>query len=97
MIIIIINKYYCSAIKSKKSQEHLTTEKNKTNDSITHVRNRNQTVRDQTSSWRAVFLAVVWNISDGDVHEVRWQMQAAETPKSPKSVISYVLNADSGR
>ena len=32
----------------KKLQEHLTTEKNKTNDSVMQDKNRNQTVRDQT-------------------------------------------------
>ena len=35
----------------KKLQEHLTTKKNKTNDSGTWVKNRSQTVRDQTSGW----------------------------------------------
>jgi len=54
MIIIIINKYYYSVVESKKLQEHLTTEKNKTNDSVTQVKNRSQTARDQTSGRRAV-------------------------------------------
>jgi len=49
IIVIITNEYYNSAVDSKKLQEHLTTEKNKTNDSVTQVKNRNQTVRDQTS------------------------------------------------
>jgi len=35
--IIIINEYYYSAMKSKKLQEHLTAEKNKTNDVYTHI------------------------------------------------------------
>jgi len=43
MIIIIINEYYYRAVESKKLQEHLTTEKNKTNDSITQDKNRSQT------------------------------------------------------
>jgi len=38
----------CRGVK-KKLQEHLTIEKNKTNDSITQVKNRSQTVRDQVS------------------------------------------------
>ena len=49
LFIIIINKYYYCAVESKKLQEHLTTKKNKTNDSVTWVKNRSQTVRDQTS------------------------------------------------
>jgi len=50
IITIIINEYYYSVMESKKLQEHLTTEKNKTNDSVTQVKNRSRTVRDQTSS-----------------------------------------------
>ena len=48
------NYYYYihSGVESKKLQEH--SRKNKTNDSVTQVKNRSQTVRDQTSSWRAV-------------------------------------------
>jgi len=58
VIIIIINEYYYSVVVSKKLQEHLTTEKNKTNDSVTQVKNSSQTVRDQTSSRSAVSSAV---------------------------------------
>jgi len=46
---LLMNEYYYSVMESKKLQEHLTTEKNKTNDSITQVKNRNQTVGDQMS------------------------------------------------
>jgi len=35
-----MNEYYYSAVESKKLQQHLTTEKNKTNDSVTWVKNR---------------------------------------------------------
>jgi len=49
IIIIIINEYFYSAVESQKLQEHLTTEKNKTNYSVTQDKNRSQTVRDQTS------------------------------------------------
>ena len=49
IIIIIINEYFYSAVESQKLQEHLTTEKNKTNDSVTQDKNRSQTVRDQRS------------------------------------------------
>ena len=45
----------------KKLQEHLTTEKNKANDSVTQVKNRSETVRDQTSAWTAVSSAVAWS------------------------------------
>jgi len=38
-MIIIMNEYYYSAVKSKKLQEHLTTEKNKTSDSVTQDKN----------------------------------------------------------
>ena len=49
IIVIITNEYYNSAVDSKKLQEHLTTEKKQKNDSVTQVKNRSQTVRDQTS------------------------------------------------
>jgi len=58
-----MNEYYYSAVKSKKLQEHLTTEKKKTNNSVTQDKNRSQTVKDQTSGWRAVCWAVVWRQS----------------------------------
>ena len=48
LIIIIIKEYYYSTGSRKKLQEHFTTEKNKTNDSVTRVKNRSQTVRDET-------------------------------------------------
>ena len=53
-IIVIINEYYYSAVESKKLQEHLTTEKNKTNDSIMQDKNRSQTVGDQKGSVSSV-------------------------------------------
>jgi len=52
----------------KKLQEHLTTEKNKTNDSVTQVKNRSQTVRDQTSGRRAVS----WAERVASEHCIRW-------------------------
>jgi len=42
--LLFINEYYYSAVESKKLQEHLTTEKNKTNDSITQDKNSSQSV-----------------------------------------------------
>jgi len=38
-MIIIMNEYYYSAVESKKLQEHLTTEKNRTSDSVTQDKN----------------------------------------------------------
>ena len=34
-----MNEYYYSAVESKKLQEHLTTEKNKTSESVTQDKN----------------------------------------------------------
>ena len=44
LLFIVINEYYYSAVESKKLQEHLTTEKNKTNDNITQDKNSSQSV-----------------------------------------------------
>jgi len=44
-----MNEYYYSAVQSKKLQGHWTTEKNKTNDSVTQDKNGSQTVGDETS------------------------------------------------
>jgi len=63
-IIVIINEYYYSAVESKKLQEHLTTEKNKTNDSIMQDKNRSQTVGDQKGSVSSV---VTWRRSNDGV------------------------------
>ena len=58
IIIIIINEYYYSAIESKITSRALNNRKNKTNYSVTQDKNRSQTVRAQTSSWRAVSSSV---------------------------------------
>ena len=109
IIIIIINEYYYSVVVSKKLQEHLTTEKNKTNDSVTQVKNSSQTVRDKTSSRRAVSSRRLKAISDGDVmtsDSRLFQTRAVETVKAQSltvtrhdvkySVVQYTADARAG-
>jgi len=48
LLLLLQTNIYYSAVESKKLQEHSTTEKNETNDSVTRVKNRKSEIKRAT-------------------------------------------------
>jgi len=77
----------------KKLQEHLTTEKNKTNDCVTRDKNRNQNChRSHEQLKSSVFSHHLKAISDGEWRrdDIRWQTVPKATCRDFKSAVADV-------